>query len=349
MNHHFFLPSLTRISDLRERPFEMRELPRDRWGNGDYVVGEVVNHSRVPIELQNGRMAEVFRRDLVVGALGRRHATLEASGTWEAVEADGLMHVLTGAGLLGRVTSVSRALLPLVKVAYRGHVHLDGRAARMDDYVDLSPRAFDLPPVVLVIGTSMSAGKTTTARLVVRRLKMRGLSVAGAKLTGAGRYRDVLSLQDAGADAIFDFVDVGLPSSICSPEDYRTRVRALLAQISATGPDVVVAEAGASPLEPYNGDTVMEELGDRVRCLILAAADPYATLGVQAAFGVRPDLVTGLATSTVAGCELVVKLTGLPAINVLDPDTRPILDSLLEDRLALAARGAGAAEPQSVS
>ena len=34
--------------------------------------------------------------------------------------------------------------------------------------------------------------------------------VIGTKLTGAGRYRDILAMRDAGADYIFDFVDAGL-------------------------------------------------------------------------------------------------------------------------------------------
>jgi hypothetical protein len=205
----------------------------------------------------------------------------------------------------------------------------------MDDYVDLTPRAETLPPVVLIVGTSMSAGKTTTARLAVRRLKLAGLRVVGTKLTGAGRFRDVLSLQDAGADAVFDFVDVGLPSSVCPPEEYGRRLRALLGMVVAERPDVIVAEAGASPLEPYNGATVLNELGGSIRCLILAAADPYAVLGVQRAFGMQPDLVTGLATSTIAACELVERLTGLPTLNVLDPETRPTLDRLLRDCLEI--------------
>jgi hypothetical protein len=333
VNPRYFLTSLTRISDFRGRDLGMAPLERERWANGDYVVAEVVNHSTIPIELDNGRMAEVFRGDLIIGALGRRHATLEAVGSWEEVGEDGVMHALTGAGLLGKVTSISRAMPPLVRVRYRGHVRIDDRFARMDDYVETGPGPETLPPVVLVVGTSMSAGKTTTARLAVRRLKLAGLRVVGTKLTGAGRYRDVLSLLDAGADAVFDFVDVGLPSSICPAEEYAPRLRALLGKVAAARPDVIVAEAGASPLEPYNGSTVLNELGASIQCLILAAADPYAVLGVQRAFGMEPDLVTGLATSTVAGCELVARLTGLPTLNVLDPESRPTLDRVLRDRL----------------
>ena len=45
--------------------------------------------------------------------------------------------------------------------------------------------------------------------------------VIGTKLTGAGRYRDILAMQDAGADYIFDFVDAGLPSTVVSEREYR--------------------------------------------------------------------------------------------------------------------------------
>ncbi len=49
----------------------------------------------------------------------------------------------------------------------------------------------------------------------------------------------------------------------------------------------------------------------------------------------RPDLVTGLATSTEAGVELVEKLSGIKALNVMDPDALPELREILEDALDL--------------
>ena len=145
---------------------------------------------------------------------------------------------------------------------YRGHVHVDGQSMGMGDYARSSEARLDAP-VVLVVGTSMSAGKTATAKALVRILRSMGQRVVGTKLTGAGRYRDILSMRDSGADAVFDFVDAGLPSSICPEDEYRTRLRNLLGLVAETDPDVVVAEAGASPLESYTrraGDEVCELL-----------------------------------------------------------------------------------------
>ena len=182
----------------------------------------------------------------------------------------------------------------------------------------------------------MSSGKTMSGRLIVRLLKQMGLRVAGAKLTGAARYRDVLSYADAGADAIFDFVDVGLPSTVCDPGFFRSALEDLLARIATARPDVVVAEAGASPLEPYNGKTAIDVLRDRVCFTLLCASDPYAVLGVASAFDRKPDLVAGGAANTTAGIELVRKLADLRAMNLIDRASHAELARLLERALERA-------------
>jgi hypothetical protein len=135
--------------------------------------------------------------------------------------------------------------------------------------------------------------------------------------------------------AIFDFVDAGLPSTVVPDVEYRGALDSLLSRIAGVGADVLVAEVGASPLEPYNGQAAIEEIGAHGRCMILSVSDPYAVTGVISAFGKRPDLVTGLATSTRAGIELVEKLSGITALNVLDRDSFPRLRAILQRTLAL--------------
>jgi hypothetical protein len=179
----------------------------------------------------------------------------------------------------------------------------------------------------------MSAGKTSSARVIVRLLKEAGLRVIGAKLTGAGRYRDILCVKDAGADWIFDFVDVGLPSTVCPSDEYRAALRQLLARMMQVDGDVVVAEAGASPLEPYNGATAISEIKANVRCAVLCASDPYGVVGVSTAFNRRPDLVAGAAANTTAGIELVDKLSGLKALDLLDKQSLPKLRALLKETI----------------
>lgn len=337
MADRYVYTSLTRIAGLSERPFQVEELPRSQWGTGDYVAVEVLTQSNpYAIELPSGRLLELAEGDMLIGSLGERYATLEATGSWRKVGRAGRMQVLGGGGILGRCTSVSLMLSSLTTVRYRGHVMLAAGKARMADHavqVD-PPRAFTTP-TVLIIGTSMSAGKTTAARVIIRLLKARGLKVLGAKLTGAGRYRDILSMSDAGADWIVDFVDAGLPSTVCPEPVYREAVGHLLSAMAGLRADVAVIEAGASPLEPYNGASAVDALRPAVRCTGLCASDPYAVLGVMTAFDTRPDFVTGTAANTEAGIALAEKLTGLTTLNVMDRKALPELDAILERTLSL--------------
>lgn len=334
-----FLTSLSRNAPFQRESLPTAPLPRGEWGWGDYVLARVTSPPAptARIEAPNGRMVEILEGDRLVGVLGRRHATLESNGDWEEIGDDLAMQALTPAGVLGRCTSHSRSLPALVDLLYEGHVQVGGKPARMEDFA-LAPTGDVLEaPVILLIGTSMSAGKTASAKTIVRALKRRGLRVAGTKLTGVGRYRDVLGMGDAGADAILDFVDGGLPSTVCDPDVFERAIARVTSNLAREEVDVVVAEAGASPLEPYNGDTLVASLGDSVALTVLCASDPYAVVGVTDAFGMRPDLVAGLCTSTRAGIELVERLSQAPALNLIDPASVPRLEAILDGALGGAA------------
>jgi hypothetical protein len=337
MNSRYIFTSLLRISDLDKKPFTVKKLEKIKWKTGDYVVGKITNpgNEMMKIELINGRMRGFMKEDLVIGALGERYATLEATGSWKEVEEDGIMHLLTGGGLLGKCTSKSAFLPNLIELEYAGHVVRAGEICKMDDFVKEAKYSKFNIPVILLVGTSMSAGKTTVARIIVNHLKRAGLNIVAGKLTGASRYRDILSLKDVGANHIFDFVDAGMPSSIFPREKFRKKLIQLLSRINEVKADVAVIELGASPLEPYNGDVAFEELKASIKCIVLCASDPYAVFGVMKSFDFIPDLVSGIATNTLAGAELIEKLCEVKALNLIDPDTSEAFKAILADKLKI--------------
>lgn len=342
MTRYHFFSSVTRRSDLWNKPFDVEKLPREKWDTGDFVVGRVAGtRNRLHhCETKTGRTADLVRGDLMVGAFGRRAATLEGVGDWCDIGDDLQMNALTGAGLFGKATSASPLLPDLMQLDYEGHAIRRGRKVTMRDFVSpVRERPLDMP-AVLLIGTSMSAGKTSAGRVVIRALKYAGYRVVAAKLTGAARYRDILSFRDSGALAVLDFVDVGLPSTVCEPEVFRPAIHQLLSQVQATGAEVLVAEVGASPMEPYNGSIAMEMIRHVTAFTVLCASDPYAVIGVKAAFEMEPDLVAGPAANTTAAVELVREFTGLPAMNLLDRDCHPALRDMLVERMESLRGGA---------
>lgn len=331
--------SVTRIAELPDWPFPFERVERAQWRSGDYVVAEVLPRDTLTeqFELPSGRTCTPLAGDLLVGALARRAATLEATGSFEEVGPDGFMHCLTGAGCMGLATSKSRFSKAFLPLRYRGHVMCEGRTSNMRDFVG---RGSDTPytlPTVLLVGTSMSAGKTFAGRVAVRQLKALGHTVVAAKLTGAGRWHDTLSFGDAGADFTFDFIDAGLPTTVVPVEEYRAAMAPLLSRMADTGATAAVVEAGASPLEPYNGGELVRMLGGSVAYTILAASDPYAVVGILGAWEREVDLVTGPAANTLAGVALVHELAGLPALDLLDNHTHDSLRQRLGE--AVGVRG----------
>ncbi len=93
------------------------------------MVGRVVGERNrlYECETKTGRMADLVRGDLLVGALGKRAATLEGVGDWRATTDDLQLDALTSAGLLGRATSISPMLPELMRLEYLGHVDPPGR------------------------------------------------------------------------------------------------------------------------------------------------------------------------------------------------------------------------------
>ncbi|WP_274473861.1 hypothetical protein [Mangrovimonas aestuarii] len=330
--------ALTRTTNLNTVPFQVTKLEQQHWNMADFIACEILDtgHANAQLELTNGRMRGIMSGEILIGALGDRHATLEATGSWKTIEQDGIMHALTAGGLLGKLTSKSSFKPAFPKIKYLGHITRNGNKLTMDDFIVPKPDKTYNTPTVLFIGTSMSAGKTTSARIVTGLLKQKGLKVVGAKITGAGRYKDILAIKDIGADAVYDFVDAGLPSSIAPSDIYKKKLQYMMNCVSNESADIAVIEIGASPLEPYNGDLAYQAIKKHVKCTILSASDPYSVYGLMEAFDLKPDIVTGISTNTLGGRELVEKLCGVTALNLIEAESIPTLKSILRQRLGIS-------------
>jgi len=109
----------------------------------------------------------------------------------------------------------------------------------------------------------------------------------------------------------------------------------LKSAISHANANVAIIEMGASPLEPYNGDLAIEAIRQHLKFSILCASDPYAVYGLIKAYNLTPDIVTGVATNTLAGCELVENLCNVRALNLTDQKTTPEFKRILSKSLGI--------------
>lgn len=330
--------SLTRISNLETVPFEVCPIERSDWATGDYVVGQYLGSScsrEERVEVTTGQRRTLVQGDLVVGALGVRKATQEVVGDWHLIGANNIMFDICGSALFGIETSRSFRVHPSPGFVYQGHVIRNDRKVCMEDFVpNIARTGPPSCPRILIAGTSMSCGKTLTANIVIHLLKEMGFQhVVGAKLTGAGYLNDTLSMEGR-ADAVCDFVEAGMPSTVVPPQEYRKRLQILFGILSSHYPDCVVAEIGASPCEPYNGRIALEEFSPQF--VVLCASDAYSVVGLQhelADTDFDPNVVCGIAANTSAGVDLVKQLSGLPALSLTTEESIDELRIMLKKRL----------------
>jgi len=324
---------------------------------GVVVVVEVLNNKSTynTLELTSGRMAKVTRGDIVAGALGHRKALFGYSGHIpESLAPGDIIQMLNIGGVLGICDSANpdkgkpfdcRVLGTVLTFPYLGE--RIGVPARVG-YRPLDPAApLDAHgvPVVALAGTCMEAGKTAAASAIIGRMRHRGLTVDAFKATGVSLRRDILAFEDAGARRTMIFTDLGVVTTTekCGP----ALTRAMLTEISADKPDVIVFELGDGLLGTYGVESILRQADIRaaLSAVVLSANDPVAAWGgvklLRERFDIEPCAVTGPATDNQVGVQIIREQMKVEAFNALSSPAG--LGDHLIARLGLTVQAARAA------
>lgn len=324
------IASVAQHSELSQELRVSDEIPCEE---GVLVAVRVLNNkSRYnQLELISGRMATVNEGDVIVGALGHRKALRGYSGHLPtSLSVGDRVQLLNIGGVLGICDSANpdvgapfdcEVLGTVLTFPYLGE--RIGVPARVGDKV-LDPDqslAMRGVPVVALAGSCMDSGKTAAACAIVSRLRNHGLNVAACKATGVSLRRDILAMQDAGAEQAMIFSDFGIVTTTAANGPALTR--GLLDSLAATGPDVIVLELGDGLLGAYGVDAILndEEVRKALSVVVLCANDPVSAWGgvriLRDDYGIEPTVVTGPATDNAVGIDQIRTTTGLTGINAL--------------------------------
>ena len=297
--------------------------------HGAVVAGRILNEKHVYNHLEDphGRMSVVHKGDIVVGALGHRNALQGFEGVMPAeVKAGDTLNLLNLGGVIGQAVSGNPDVGAPFELEVLGQVlSFQEFGSRKGEPAHIGmgalpgkPQAGKVP-VVYVMGTCMNAGKTAAACVLVRRFAQAGLKVGGAKLTGVALMRDILAMQDYGADYAYDFTDAGVACTL--PTSAPQVTRTVFSELAAKGVDLIVAETGDGILGEYGVQAVLadEELRSWGAAYILCANDPVGVAGgveeLQRSYGIQVDVVAGPATDNRVGVRFVEQAVGVPGIN----------------------------------
>lgn len=335
---------------------EVRISPDIPCEEGVLVAAEVLNSkSRYnTLELTSGRMAQVKRGDIVIGALGHRKALFGYSGHIPTeLHAGDVIQILNLGGVMGICDAINpnhgqpfdcRVLGVILEFPYLGErIGVPARVGSQDDLAGSSFNVNDVP-VVAIAGTCMDSGKTVAACTIISRLRHNGLTVDAFKSTGVALRRDILAMEDAGARHTGIFSDYGIVATTSANAPDLTRK--LLHSLAAERPDVIVFELGDGLLGAYGVEAILhdESIREALTSVVLCANDPVGAWGgvklLRESFGVEPTVVTGPATDNDVGLEIIERRSSVRALNALTHGAE--LGDLILESLDASSEKAGA-------
>ena len=281
------------------------------------------------LELISGRFSTIKPGDVCAVTLGHRKALFGYSGHMpSAVQPGDKLNILNIGGVLGVCDSINPDFGdPFVCEVLGQVLHFPYLAERIGVPAHISQGSLPLTvnfdvkgvPVVAVVGSTMGAGKTAAACALVQAFTHAGFKVAAGKATGVSLRRDILSMEDSGAQRTLIFTDFGVVTT--TPENAPAAARAILTHLAADSPDVIVLELGDGLLGLYGVDAILNDSSVHkvFGAVVLAASDPVAAWGgvrlLADRHGLTSTAVTGPATDNNAGIRLVETQTGVPGHN----------------------------------
>lgn len=291
-------------------------------GAGSPRVGDVVvvrvenvgNHTR--IMTADERRLRLYNGDVLVGVMGNRYASDAFEGEVRDTER---LHVLTGAGMIGTVCSRHRGVSAPTLLSFKGYLcEPDGRRVNLKarHFRPLERRS-NPPNVILVVGTAMNAGKTTTAAKLVKGLLGSGLRVAAVKLTGSVSPRDRHEFCATGAQLVRDFSDYGFPSTyLSSKEELLWLFDSMLADAARIEPHALVVEIADGLLQRETKMLLEDaDLRERIGGVVLAASDSAGALfgiSVLELYGHNLLCLSGVVTNSPLSVREVKTMSSVP-------------------------------------
>lgn len=322
------IASSTMLGNVKSRVDLGSEIPARA---GTVIAGRVLTakSSYNTLEDIHGRMRLVMPGDIVCGALGHRDALHGYVGEVPSeVKPGDTLNILNLGGVIGRCTSFNPDVGPPFDIEVLGsvlHYPTFGQREPIPLVIEQSPEISDpsmpanLPPIIVVLGTAMNAGKTTVVCEVLRQFRRKGLKAAAAKCTGVSLQRDTLEMRDFGAVSTMSFMHLGVVTT--SRPVSAGVTRAIIRRLAAERPEVILLELGDGVLGTYGVHEICTapDLAEAFTAIVLCATDPVSAWGgvrlLDERFKMRPCVVTGPVSDNRGGTRPVEDEFGLPAYN----------------------------------
>jgi hypothetical protein len=303
---------------------------------GDLILAEVTRIGQHKgLELASSRKATLYCGDEVLVAYGGRYAPdqFEAEVPHDLSECQ----LVAAGGLAARVTAQHLKMgqaTDLRPIGLLGRVE-GGICNVRDGAIAPLHTGTGVPTTIVVVGTSMNAGKTTTVAAIAHGLTAAGLRVGAAKVTGTGAGGDPNLFADAGAAEVLDFIDAGYASTYRVPVDALADAFVLLhGELAGRDVDAIVIEIADGILQPETKALLEHHtVTDRITGMVFAAGDAMgAVAGVATLRGMGLPVLaaSGLLTASPLATREAQSILDVPVYSPDDLGDATIARTLAE-------------------
>ena len=336
------IPYLFKNVDL---PYDVPISSKIEAVEGSFVVVKILESAgkKDDLDYSTGRLGKVVKGDIIPGVLSYRSALVEFAGTVpEKVSVGDKLSLLCESGMIGAIAGVYESWGKPIECEILGAiVDKKGKNLNLKNYTIPVPTTKKASvPIVGLLGTKMDCGKTTIGCKIINDAKNKGLKVAALKLTGAAFSQDLYKLKEFGANPVYDYVDMGLPSTcgLNAAEAVVTSTKNLITLAKASNPDLIVIEFGDAVIGKYHVADILncKDIVSEISTFILAASDLVAVAGAKEIlgkkYGIKIDMVTGPVVNSKAGVAYVKEYFNLNGESNQHeiPNTTALVDSLFK-------------------
>jgi len=334
----FILPSAA--FTLRGSQIKFYEFSGKRPRVGDVVYG-VINWIGQHSSLENasGRIHMIHDGTIAAFVFGNRYAPDYYEGLVPEEITDEV-DLLARSGIIGMVKTKNSLIKDPTKVKILGYVcDKRGNILNTLDFPLIKPKmAVKKEPrakMILVCGTSMNSGKSMAAASCCWALASMGYNVRACKVTGTAGLKDILLMNDAGANRYADFTYLGYPSTYLLEKEELIGIFDKLDLKYANNPrNFWVVELADGIIQRETAILLNSpEITSRIHKLIFCANDAFGAIGGLSTLerlGLEPDALSGVCSSSPLHMRELTAFTDTPVFNSVEADTDRLADLLLQ-------------------
>ncbi len=302
---------------------------------GDLIYGEIASLGfHVSLESISARIHMIHDRTRAVFVYGNRYATDHYEGFVPEEDLD-VVDLLARGGVVGKVSHQNDLIATPTQIKVLGYIcDVEGNPINTRHHVLIKPKektkTSNRSKLILCVGTSMNSGKSYTAAACCYAIASMDKTVRAAKITGTASLKDILLMQDCGAQHIADFTYFGYPSTYMLEMDDLLNIFNSVDKKYGNNPKKYLVFEFADGI--LQRETAMllshPDIQKRIHKLIFCASDAAGVSGgieiLKSRFGLVPDAISGLCSSSPLVVKEISTFTDIKVLKSMERDYKSI-------------------------